>query len=340
MRKALNKWLRRRIAALRGARPLAVLPVLSRGLRSVRFALRPPRSLTQGFLRWLLLACGLLLGGMTAAQAAFFTDDEARKQIVELQQQLGQVQQKLQAALEAERKQRQATDGRVTELEGAVKSQGLLDLLNQIERIQSDMGKLDGQIEVLSHDIETTQKRQRDLYADLDGRLRKLEGGAPAAKPATEAVAPTAPAAVTPPVQQPVAPADNAANEQKEYDAAYALAKAGKNADAVTAFQQFIDSHPDSKLVPNAYYWIGAAQYSQHDYKSAIATQQKLVKQYPEHDKAPDALLNIANSQIQLADVDGARQTLKTLVAKYPQSRAAELGKKRLAALESLKSKN
>jgi TolA-binding protein len=51
-------------------------------------------------------------------------------------------------------------------------------------------------------------------------------------------------------------------------------------------------------------------------------------------------MYNIANSQIQLGDIDAARQTLKNLVAKYPQSDAAPLAKKRLTAIESLKTKN
>jgi hypothetical protein len=47
----LYKWLRGRIAALRGARNLAVLLVLSRLLRSVRLALHPARPLLQGSLK-------------------------------------------------------------------------------------------------------------------------------------------------------------------------------------------------------------------------------------------------------------------------------------------------
>jgi TolA-binding protein len=51
-------------------------------------------------------------------------------------------------------------------------------------------------------------------------------------------------------------------------------------------------------------------------------------------------MYNIANSQIQLSDVEGAKQTLRGLLEKYPQSDAAPLAKKRLAALESVKTKN
>ena len=129
--------------------------------------------------RWLLVLCWLL-GSMGAAQAAFFTDDEAHKKIAELKQQLNQLQSQVQGKLDEELKQRQALEGRVSTLESQLKSQGMIDLLNQIERINGEVSKLQGQIEVMSHDVEITQKRQRDLYTDLDGRLRKLETGAPA----------------------------------------------------------------------------------------------------------------------------------------------------------------
>lgn len=302
-------------------------------------------------MRWFFFSLCLMLGGLQVAQAAFFTDDEARKKIAEQQQVISQLQaqnQALQAKLEEELKQRQALGGRVDEMEATLKGQGMLQLLSEIDRLNAEIGTLRGQIELMGHDIEITQKRQRELYTDTDTRLRKLESAAAPAKPTDAAVADTAVVATA---GQPSVPAVAASapppgvdasneQEQKEYDAASLLAKSGKHAEAENAFQQFIARHPNSKLTPNAAYWMGAAQFSQREYKQAIATQQKLVKQYPDHEKAPDALLNIANSQIQLADVDGARQTLKTLIAKYPGSRAAELGKKRLGAIESLKSKN
>jgi len=286
----------------------------------------------------LVLALCLLLGSLGAAQAAFFSDDEARKKIAELQQQLTQVQSQIQSKLDEELKQRQAVEGRVSTLENQLKSQGMIDLLNQIELINGEVSKLKGQIEVMSHDVEVTQKRQRDLYTDLDGRLRKLEGGTPAA------AAPPVPTAETPaqptvPSAAPVAAVDTAA-ELKEYEAAHALFKAGKYAQSAEAFEKFLTTYPDSKYAPNAQYWIGYAHFSQKNYKAAITAQQKLLQRYPEHQKAPDAMYNIANSQIQLADIDSARQTLKNLVAKYPLSDAAPLAKKRLSAIESLKTKN
>jgi len=299
-------------------------------------------------MRQLVLVVCLMLGGMQAAQAAFFSDDEARKKIAELQQQLTQLQAQIQGKLDDEAKQRQTLEGRVVPLESQLKSQGMIELLNQIERINGEVARLKGQIEVMAHDIEVTQKRQRDLYTDLDGRLRKLEGvTTPAA--AAPAPQPGAPAAAVPPTSvppsaappaTPAAPAVDPEAELKEYETAHALFKAGKYGPAAEAFEKFLTAYPDSKFAPNAQYWIGYAHFSQKNYKTSIAAQQKLLQRYPEHQKAPDAMYNIANSQIQLADIDAAKQTLKGLIAKFPLSESAPLARKRLAAIESLKSKN
>jgi len=292
----------------------------------------------------LLIFC-LLMGSFNAAHAAFFSDDEARKKIADLQQQVTQLQAQLQAKLDDELKQRQAVEGRVSSVENQLKSQGMIDMLNQIDRLNGELSKLKGQLEVMSHDVEVTQKRQRDLYTDLDGRLRKLESTPavattpPATTPNTDA-APAQPAAAQSPSATTPAPAADSGAELKDYESAHALFKAGKYSQSADAFDKFLGTYPDSKYAPNAQYWLGYAYFSQKNYKAAIAAQQKLLQRYPDHQKAPDAMYNIANSQIQLADIDSARQTLKSLLSKYPTSETAPLAKKRLAAIESLKSKN
>lgn len=291
---------------------------------------------------WRIVGLWLLLSSVTAAQAAFFSDDEARANIVEIQKQLVQMQgqsKALQTRLDEEQKQQQAVEGRVATVEGQLRSQSLIDLLNQVEQLNADINQLKGQMEVMAHEMETAQQRQRDLYADVDARLRKLE----TAPPAESAKAPSAPIAVpeqpavTPP---PTAPAEAAVdNEAKDYEAAFALFKAGKYASAAEAFDKFQQTYPESKLAGNAQYWSGTSHFSQHDYKGALAAQQKLLKTYPDHEKIPDAMYSIANCQIQLSEIDSARQTLKTLVGKYPQANIAPKAKERLKQLESLKAK-
>jgi len=263
------------------------------------------------------------------ARAALFDDDEARKRIDLLRQRVDQM------------------DQRLSSVEGTVKSQGLVDLLKDIEQIKADIAKLRGQQEVLTYELEQAQKRQRDLYIDLDGRLRKLETAAGGA-PATGTPAPGSPTSqdtgAAPPVAGPANPqlpgtaargpatAADLAGEQRAYDSALDLFKGGSYPAAITAFQSFVRAYPRSPLAPSALYWAGNAQFAQRDYRGAMATQRQLLSAYPDSQKIPDALLNIASSQSELGDRTGARRTLEDIVSRYPSSDAAAKAKQRLAA--------
>jgi tol-pal system protein YbgF len=254
------------------------------------------------------------------ARGALFDDDEARRRIEELRARVAQLEGSINQRLGA--------------LEDTVKGQGLLDMLHDVEQLKSDLAKLRGQYEVLTYELEQAQKRQRDLYLDLDSRVRKLEGaaGAPAANappPPADASAPPNPnntAPRTPPV------AVDVAGEQKSYDAALDQFKGGNYAAATASFQAFSRAYPKSPLAPSAMYWAGNAQYALRDFRGAIATQRQLIATYPDSQKVSDALLNIASCQVELGDSGGARRTLEEIVNKYPTSDAAGKARQRLGA--------
>lgn len=276
-------------------------------------------------MRRLALLPALLLAGV--CHAGLFTDDEAQAKIVDLQKHNVAMQDKL-----------QGLDARVASQEQTQRSLGL-DVLSQLEAVKGDLAKLRGQLEEQAHAIETTQKRQRDLYVDLDSRLRLLEQRAVPAPAAEEEVKPgkgkkqsgkTAPAAVSPVVTAP----DDPVAEGKAYEAAFNLFKAGNYQGALTAFRQFIQTYPQSPLVPSSQYWIGNSHFNLKDFKSAIASQQALISQYPKSPKVPDAMLNIATCEQNMGDSEAARKSLEELVAKYPLSDAGEKAKKRLATVK------
>ncbi|MHB8167761.1 MAG: tol-pal system protein YbgF, partial [Sulfuricella sp.] len=218
--------------------------------------------------------------------AGLFSDDEAHQKIAVLQQQI------------------QDMEARVAQIENTARSQGV-EMLSQTDALKSELATLRGQVEVYAHDIEITQKRQRDLYVDLDSRLRRLEnvgavaadtpGQADSGKPAFSDQTPAG--AVV-------------ADESTAYDAALGLFRSGNYPGAIDGFQSFAGAHPNSQLAPSAYYWIGNSYFNLRDYKNAIASQQKLVSQYPNSPKVPDALLNIASCQQGLGDTAAARKTL------------------------------
>jgi len=279
-----------------------------------------------GHAAWAALAVAFLA---FPARAALFDDDEARRRIADTQIRITNVQKQL--------------EDRLAVIEQQMKNQGVVDLFTQVEQLKGEFAKLRGQIEVLLYEQDQQQKRQRDLYIDLDSRLRRIESGPAGAPAPTGSAPPVAPAAAPPAASTPppavasVAPAASAAagsdtsSEQRAYDAALDQFKAGNYAAAVSGFNGVIKANPKGALAPSAYYWLGNAQFAQRDYRGAIATQRQLVSQFPGNPKVPDALLNIATTQFEMNDAAASRRTLEELIAKFPQSDAAVKAKQRLA---------
>ena len=284
-----------------------------------------------------LAKCGavLLFAAIAVpAQAGLFDDEEARKQVAAERQRIDEVKKDLAA-------QQQAVDARINKVEEALKSQALLDLFTQIEALKVEMTKLRGQIEVLNNSVESTSKRQRDMYLDLDTRVRRFEqqGGPP---PAAEA--PAAPAAGTPPAAVPAtgaAPATvtainaDSGAETRAYEAAQSQRRMGNYQGAIVAFQNFIKQYPKSNLAPRAQYWIGDSYFNLRDFKLAIGSQQTLLKTYPDSPTVPDSMLNIASSQIEMGESVTGKKNLEELIARFPISEAAEKAKRRITGVNA-----
>ena len=102
---------------------------------------------------------------LPAAAQGIFDDNVARGRIEDL------------------RKQLDATAKSMDERLGRVEDRrALIELASQIEALRGEIARMRGQLEVLQNQVETTDKRGKDLYVDIDARLRKLE-------PVKEAVA-------------------------------------------------------------------------------------------------------------------------------------------------------
>ena len=72
-----------------------------------------------------------------------------------------------------------ALSARVANLEEQMlSSQGLMEMFRQMTQLQEEIDRLRGAIEEQNHGLGQLKKRQRDLYADIDRRLQRLEGGA------------------------------------------------------------------------------------------------------------------------------------------------------------------
>jgi tol-pal system protein YbgF len=248
-----------------------------------------------------------LLLSLAGPSQALFGDEEARKAIVDLREQVAQLQKEHNARID-ELSQR---IDRIDNLVQAIQ-RGQLEAGAQFDSLHQELAKLRGMIEQLTNDVATLQKRNRDLYSDLDARIKRLE-----------------PTSVT--VEGKSVQVDR--DEQAAYDAAMASFKANDFRTAVGGLSAFLARYPQSPYAPGAQFWLGTSNYAIKDYRSAIAAQQALIDHFADSPRVPDALLNIAASQIELNDKKSARATLSRIIADFPDSDAAKLAKERLASL-------
>ena len=232
----------------------------------------------------LLFAAALSL----PARAGMFDDEEARARV---------------EALRAEHAEL------VKRVDGINRNQ--VDFANQIEAVKADIAKLRGQIEVLVHEMESTQKRQKDFYVDLDNRVRKLE---------------TAP----PPEAKPEAPKLDPAQETRDYEAALASLKALRYKEAAAAFLAFIKTYPNGTLAASAHYWGGYAHAQAKDHAGAADLFGKFAAGWPGDERAPSALESRFSRLEALKDTKAARATLELLADKYPATDPGKRAKLRL----------
>lgn len=257
------------------------------------------------------LAVALAASSALLAHAGLFDDEEARRAILELRQRIENNRQANEAALEQLR-QEQRNAAAANEEANAALRRSLLELAQQIEVLRTELARLRGADETLARDVAEVQRRQRDLAAAMDERVRRFE-----------------PAKVTVDGREFMAEP----SEKRDFDAALALFRKGEFAPAQAALADFARRWPQSGYLPSAQFWLGNAHYALKDYREALAQFRALLAAAPDHVRAPEALLSVANCQIELKDARSARRTLEDLQKTYPQSEAAAAARERLAKL-------
>jgi tol-pal system protein YbgF len=225
-------------------------------------------------------------------------------------------------------------DTRLARIERVVANQSLLEMSNQLEALRADVRAMHNDVDQLHNSLEVIRKQQRDLYADLDLRMKNLESrGGGANNSATSAAAATNAAAA------PSAPDSSAANgdDKPSYQAAFNLLKDSQYDRAIVAFQNFLTTYPSSSLADNAQYWLGEAYYVNKSYPDALAAFQRVIDKYPQSRKLPDALLKIGYCRYELKQWDAARSVLSQVANQYADSPAGRLAQQRLEKMAAEK---
>lgn len=107
------------------------------------------------------------------------------------------------------------------------------------------------------------------------------------------------------------------------YEAAFALLKGQKYAEAETAFRDFVKNNPRHDLAGNAQYWLGESLYARKDFKEAAKAFAEGYQKYRRAPKAADNLLKLALSLQALGNKDDACVTYAQFKKEYPDASAA-----------------
>ena len=243
----------------------------------------------------------------------------------------------------------------------------IYELLGQLEQLQSEVQQLRGLVEEQAHAISDLERKQDNMYSDLDERIQLLTSGGQSEQQTAAAetaqvgdvsqaqeqatVASTEAAAATPAQQATPAastPVDAAAaqqavveskttestltlSEKERYQQAYETLRNGHNAQAIKMFEALYADYPTGEYGDNAQYWLGEAYKINRELDKARAAFNKVVSQYPNSSKVPDALLKLGYIEYEQQNPAKARDYFTRITTSYPGTTAAHLAAKKLA---------
>ncbi len=208
-------------------------------------------------------------------------------------------------------------DERITRLESVIENNTLEEFSARIESLQQEMQRLQGDAETVNHNIEDLKRKQRELYLDLDHRLRALETAQHSSNGAGD-----------------ISPNAVGADDRAVYNAAFATLRDGKYEQAIAELQDFLKKFPTSEHAANAQYWLGEAFYVQHRYDTALIEFERVVARYPASPKFSDAMLKLGLTQYELGAWDKSSQALNAVVTQFPNTSQAQLATQRLEQLK------
>ena len=214
---------------------------------------------------------------------------------------------------------------RMAAIERVVQNQSLVNLTQQVTTVERRGDELQGRVEELQHNADTTAERQRQLYADLDARIQQLE----ASLQASNAPSVLEGGTLTP-GELPVP----GGSDRDNYQAAFELLKEQRYDDAGLAFQEFLDTFPESELADNAQYWLAESHYVTQKFERALREFGVVIEKFQRSRKVPDALLKMGYCNYELKRWDQARASLKQVQTEYPETTAARLAGQRLQRMD------
>jgi TolA-binding protein len=176
----------------------------------------------------------------------------------------------------------------------------------KINDLNQTLARLNGQLEVIKHDLDQSRQDGSDLRAAnivLRERLASLE----------KAVKDLTPAPPPPPVA-----AAPSADPAAAFAAAKAALDAGDLATAETGFRDYVDHYGDGPGGPEARFYLAKTLLARKAWPDAATADIGAIRGWPRTRWAPEAVLDLSKALVAMGKTDDACQTLAELKRRYP----------------------
>jgi tol-pal system protein YbgF len=212
---------------------------------------------------------------------------------------------------------------RLESLERVVEARGnaQIRMQEQLQQLLYEVSELRGQSEMHSYQLEEIVQRQRDIYQEIERRMAGVTASA-----------------ATPPTSPSEAPAitqySTDVSENDAYDRAVQMVLRDRRYDAaITEFETFLRSYPNSMYAANANYWLGELVLRDSDLSKAKTYFQRVVQNFSDSNKVPDALFKLGQIAERENNTDAAKRYFQQVTRDHANAPAARLAQGRLDSL-------
>ena len=213
-------------------------------------------------------------------------------------------------------------------LDNKVSNQKVIDTLNKLNSLQSQIDQLNGNIATMGNNQQKNQDVQDQLFKSINQQLQDLRNQitAPAttAKPTSAANNDdTADVANDDTSNTPTTTDNNNVSDSDSLNTAIKQVKQHHFADAIQILKSLIAGSHNTTILAKANYYLSLSYVGNGDYKNGITQGRKFITNYPHNANVPDALLTIYIAQNQMGWATSAHKTKTLLLKQYPHSKAA-----------------
>jgi TolA-binding protein len=213
---------------------------------------------------------------------------------------------------------------KIDELNQAARRSGA-DLGVSVTKLQDDLAKARGDLEVAQHKLAQLEQQIGDLQQSTEKRFAALRGRGALDEAEAKQLIESLP-------------------RQDDKAALLGLAQReeqkGDTGVARQIYDEYLRRFPSDAAAPEAAVRSGDLAAGQARWKEAFVAYGWVYKNAPRSDRAPDAMLGMATAMLELDELrTDAPAMLKEIVKKYPKSPAAAKAKAKLAELEPKKTK-